>query len=242
MIASASAAGSSGGTSRRSRYAVRSPGSPARRLRRSVARTPQLRADSSAILPAATEAPRYAPLPHALDILDMTQNFEAGLCLPAFDFPLRDRGGIGRIAVACDHQPHLVAVAAHEIMRGYQWTHAFVIEQVDRQRQSSPGPRARATASSVRCRCPIPGSDENPAAIDADPASAARSSGFCTSTAERCGRLSRTRNSPATPAAKPVAFGLLEVNTKPSPASAFSRITGSPSAASDPITAGCNAT
>ncbi len=45
-------------------------------------------------------------------------------------------------------------------------------------------------------------------------------------------------------AASRIAFasGLCEVNTKPSPASAFTRITGSPRAASEPITAGCNAT
>ena len=56
------------------------------------------------------------------------------------------------------------------------------------------------------------------------------------------GLLSSTRISPASAGRKAFASGLLEVNTKPSPASAFTRITGSPRAASDPIIAGCNAT
>ena len=182
-------------------------------------------------------------LPDVLDAGDMAQQFDAGLCLPAFDFAAPgskpdwpDRGRRQSAAAPSRHG------RASESMRGDQRPHALVIEQPpDKGRgHLARGLRQRLQRIGVDARA----GDQMHARRRRRraPARAARSSGFCTSTAERVVVQQERASAPPAPAASACALGLREVNTKPSPASAFSRATGSPSAASEPITDGCSAT
>ena len=229
MIASASATGSSGGTRKRIHIMPRNLAA-ARHVGRDD-RPAESRRFEQAFrqpFPARRQAPRYAPAPRRSGCPRHDPAISRpGLCLPAFDLPLRNRGRIGRIAVARNQEPHLLAVGAHQFVRGDQRTHALVVEQSTDKGGCDFARRLRQAASGARCRRPIPGSDARdlhrrrsqraqrghpdfaPAPPNADcsaaPASAPASTG---------------RNSPRK--------RLLEVNTKPSPASALTRVTGSP--------------
>ena len=180
-------------------------------------------------------------LPHALDARDMTQNFEAGLCLPASTSRSGIEAGLaGSRSPAIRSRAFLAGGRASVHARLLVGARSFVVEQSTNKRRCDFARRLRqrlqALGIDARSRDQM-----RAAAIDADRGKRSTVIRICTSTAERS-LLSSTRISPASAGRKAFASGLLEVNTKPSPASAFTRITGSPRAASDPITAGCNAT